>query len=157
MEIKIGDKAPNFEALNGNNEKISLSDFIGKWFVLYFYPKDNTSGCTKEACDFRDNFERITHTGASVVGVSPDSTKSHNNFATKYNLNFDLISDSDKVICNSYGAIGEKKMYGKTYQGVIRSTYIISPEQKIAYFWRNVKVDGHVDEVISKLNELTKS
>lgn len=154
MELKIGDKAPDFKAITDSEKEIKLKDYKGKWLVLYFYPKDNTSGCTKEACDFRDNYERITHTGAIVIGVSPDSVKSHKNFKEKYNLNFDLISDTDKKICNLYGAIGEKKMYGKTYEGVIRSTFIISPEQKIAHIWRNVKVNGHVDEVIAKLNEL---
>jgi peroxiredoxin Q/BCP len=154
MIIEIGAKAPEFTAdLDGNN-KISTVNLLGKWIVLYFYPKDNTSGCTKEACEFRNNMERITSTGALVLGVSPDNIKSHDNFKTKFELNFNLIADPDKLICNIFGVIGEKSMFGKKYLGVIRSTFIISPEGIIKFIWKNVKVDGHVDEVITKLIEI---
>lgn len=157
MALETGVKAPEFTAETDGGGKISLSDLKGKWVVLYFYPKDNTSGCTKEACGFRDNMERITSAGAEVIGVSPDSVKSHNNFKEKHELNFRLIADTEKGICNLYDIMGEKKMYGKTYIGVIRTTYIINPEGEIAEAWSNVKVAGHVDKVIEKLEELQKN
>ena len=112
--IEIGIKAPEFNSIIDGNENFELNKFFGQWIVLYFYPKDDTSGCTKEACGFRDNMERITSSGAKVFGVSPDSVKSHDKFKVKYNLNFSLISDPEKELCNLYGVIGEKKMYGKT-------------------------------------------
>lgn len=152
--IEVGNKAPEFKSVIDGNEDFELNKFFGNWIVLYFYPKDDTSGCTKEACGFRDNMERITSYGATVLGVSPDSVKSHDKFKEKYNLNFSLIADPEKEICNLYGVIGEKKMYGKTYLGVIRSTFLINPDGNIAYIWKNVKVDGHVDEVIKKIEEI---
>ena len=152
--IETGKDAPDFVAENDNGVKIKLSDFKGKWVVLYFYPKDNTSGCTKEACDFRDNMERITSADAVVLGVSPDSVKSHGGFKSKYSLNFSLIADPEKEICNLYGVMGEKSLYGKKYMGVIRSTFIIDPKGKIKHVFSPVKVDGHVDEVINFLDEL---
>lgn len=156
MALDTGKKAPNFKAFNDAGDEIELSKFSGKWIVLYFYPKDNTSGCTKEACDFRDNMKRITSTGAIVLGVSPDSVKSHDGFKDKYNLNFSLISDSDKSICKAYDVLGEKSMYGKKFIGVIRTTYIIDNKGVIKYVDPKVSVDGHVDEVIKKLKELNK-
>jgi peroxiredoxin Q/BCP len=153
MAIEIGTKAPEFTAVIDGNTTISTTDLYGKWLVLYFYPKDNTSGCTKEACNFRDNMERITSSGAIVLGISPDNVKSHDNFKAKFELNYNLIADPDKSICNLFEVIGEKSMYGKKYLGVIRSTFIISPEGIVKYLWKNVKVDGHVDVVITKLNE----
>lgn len=154
MALEVGVKAPDFTAEISGGKEIKFSDSFGKWIVLYFYPKDNTSGCTKEACGFRDNMERITSQNAVVLGVSPDSVKSHDNFKEKQELNFDLIADPEKEICNLYDVIGEKKMYGKTYMGVVRSTYIINPAGEIAYVYSNVKVPGHVDSVIDKLKEL---
>lgn len=154
--IEVGMKAPLFDSKIEGNVDFQLNDQIGNWIVLYFYPKDDTSGCTKEACEFRDNMERISVNGAMVFGISPDNVKSHDKFKEKYNLNFSLIADSEKEICNLYGVMGEKKMYGKTYMGVIRSTFLINPDGEIAFVWKNVKVDGHVDEVISKLEELKK-
>lgn len=153
MALAIGTKAPDFNA-DSNNGSVSLNDFSGKWIVLYFYPKDNTSGCTREACDFRDNMERITSAGAVVLGVSPDSVKSHVGFIAKQNLNFTLIADPDKTICNAFDVMGEKSMYGKKYMGVIRSTFIIDGNGVIQEVYSNVKVDGHVDAVISRLEEL---
>lgn len=147
-------KAPNFTAEINGGDSISLNDFKGKWVVLYFYPKDNTSGCTKEACAFKDNMDVLTKKGAIVLGVSPDSVKSHENFISKYDLNFNLISDKDKEICNLYDIIGEKKMYGKTYMGVFRTTYIINPKGDIVYTFKKVKVAGHVEAVLEKLEEL---
>jgi thioredoxin-dependent peroxiredoxin len=154
MNIEIGSPAPELKAQTEDGLEFNLSDSFGKWIVLYFYPKDNTSGCTQEACSFRDNMEEITILGAVVIGVSPDSIKSHGNFKNKYNLNFQLISDTNKEICNKYGAIGEKSMYGRKYLGVIRSTFIINPEGKISFIYRNVKVNGHVEDVINKIKEL---
>ena len=156
MALVTGKKAPNFKALTDAGDEVELSKLSGKWVVLYFYPKDNTSGCTKEACDFRDNMERITSTGAVVLGVSPDSVKSHDGFKSKYNLNFSLISDSDKSICKSYDVLGEKSLYGKKYIGVIRTTYIIDNKGMIKYVDPKVSVEDHVDDIINKLKELKK-
>ncbi len=154
MALEIGKKAPAFTAAIQDETKIALKDFKGQWVVLYFYPKDNTSGCTSEACDFRDNMERISAMDTVVIGVSPDSPKSHTNFIAKHNLNFNLIADKEKIILNKYDAMGEKKMYGRTYMGVIRTTYIIAPDGKIKYVFSPVKVKGHVNAVIEKLEEL---
>ncbi len=153
--LKEGDKAPDF-CLKGIDEKgeekeFCLKDFLGKKVVLYFYPKDNTPGCTQEACDFRDNIARVKDKGAVVLGVSPDSINSHKKFFEKYGLNFPLLSDPDKKIAESYGAYGEKKMYGKVTKGIIRSTFIIDEEGKIKKAFYNVKVKGHVDKVIENL------
>lgn len=137
---------------NGQEKEIKLSDFAGKKVVLYFYPKDNTSGCTQEACDFRDNFNRLTPK-AVVIGVSPDSIKSHIKFKEKQNLNFTLISDTEHKLAEQFGAWGEKSMYGRKYFGIIRSTFILNEQGEIEKEWRKVKVKGHVEEV---LGELTK-
>lgn len=155
--IEINKKAPNFKAETDNNGIVELDSLKGRWVVLYFYPKDNTSGCTKEACSFRDNYERINSINTTIIGVSPDSVASHNKFKEKHNLNFSLIADANKEICNLYGVIGEKKMYGRTYLGVVRSTFLIDPKGNIAHIWRNVKVDGHVDDIIAKLKDLQKN
>ena len=160
--IKAGSKAPDFKLPNQDDKIISLKDFAGKWIVLYFYPKDNTSGCTKEACDFTDLLKDYERLDAVVLGVSPDSIESHRNFIKKYNLKINLLSDPDKKVHKAYGAWGKKKNYGKEYKGVIRSTFIISPDGKIADMWTNVKVrvkrkDGevrHVDIVRDRLEEL---
>ena len=154
MALDIGVKAPDFTVNVTGDKQISLNEFLGKWIVLYFYPKDNTSGCTQEACDFRDNMERITSLGAVVIGVSPDSVKSHLNFQEKYNLNFHLASDNDKTICNLFDIMGEKSMYGKKYLGVIRTTYIISPSGLIEKVFSKVSVKGHVQEVIDCLTQI---
>lgn len=154
MALNVGDKAPDFIGAIDENKNLSLKDLKGKWFVLYFYPKDNTSGCTKEACSFRDNMEEITKSGVEVIGVSPDSLKSHNNFKAKYDLNFHLIADPEKTICNAYDILGEKSMYGKKYIGVIRTTYIIDDKGIIRQVFSNVKVDGHVEEVIKAIKKL---
>jgi thioredoxin-dependent peroxiredoxin len=156
MALEAGTKAPGFNAETDDGKKISLDEFIGKWVVLYFYPKDDTPGCTKEACGFRDNFARITSVGAAVLGVSPDNTDSHAKFKSKFDLNFPLISDPDKAICNAYDVFGEKTMYGKKIFGLIRSTFIIDPQGIIRHIYKNVKVEGHVDQVIAKLGDLIK-
>jgi thioredoxin-dependent peroxiredoxin len=149
--LEVGRKAPEFSAQIDGGKKISLADFKGKKLVLYFYPKDQTSGCTTEACDFRDNMERITSAGAVVIGVSPDSVKSHEKFIEKQNLNFHLLSDEDKKICEAYGVWGEKSMYGRKYMGVFRTTYLIDENGIILKSWAKVKVKGHVEDVISNL------
>lgn len=153
MAVDIGDKAPSFSAVTDNGETLALEDFHGKNVVLYFYPKDDTPGCTKEACDFRDNMERIASHNTVVLGVSPDNSKSHDKFVAKYNLNFRLISDEDKSICESYGVWKEKSMYGRTYMGVERSTFIIDAAGNITHAFRKVKVPGHVDRIIGLLED----
>ena len=125
----------------GKEKKFCLSDFKGKKVVLYFYPKDNTPGCTQEACDFRNNFNRLSSMGVVVIGVSPDSVESHKKFKAKHNLNFILLSDPNKEVAKLYGAYGEKKMYGKVTEGIIRSTFIIDEDQNIVKAWKNVKVN----------------
>ena len=154
MELQIKDEAPLFSLPNQDNAEISLRDFRGSYVVLYFYPKDKTPGCTTEACDFRDSMESLNALGAVVLGVSPDSTKSHQSFIGKESLNFTLLSDTNKEVLKMYGAFGVKKLYGKEYEGVIRSTFLIDPQGKIAHIWKNVKVKGHIEEVREKLEAL---
>lgn len=141
-----------FEGLdeNGNEKQYNLDDFLGKKVVLYFYPKDNTKGCTQEACDFRDNFNRLTPF-ATVVGVSPDSIKSHKNFREKQSLNFILLSDPEHTLAEKFEVWKEKSMYGRKYMGIERSTFILDEKGNIQKEWRKVKVKGHVDEVINYL------
>ncbi|OGS00515.1 MAG: hypothetical protein A3G41_06655 [Elusimicrobia bacterium RIFCSPLOWO2_12_FULL_59_9] len=150
-ELKAGDRAPVFEGFDETGHRHSLADFQGKTLVLYFYPKDDTPGCTTEACDFRDNLSRLTKSGAAVLGVSPDSGKSHVKFKEKYKLPFPLLADEDKKICSAYGVWKEKSMYGRKYLGVERSTFLIGPDGLIQEVWRKVSVAGHVAEVIEKL------
>lgn len=154
MELQIKDEAPLFSLPNQDNAEISLRDFRGSYVVLYFYPKDKTPGCTTEACDFRDSMESLNALGAVVLGVSPDSVKSHQSFIGKESLNFTLLSDTNKEVLKAYGAFGLKKLYGKEYEGVIRSTFLIDPQGKIAHIWKNVKVKGHIEEVREKLEAL---
>jgi len=150
--LKQGDKAPDFTLHSHEGREVSLSDFAGKSdVVLYFYPKDNTSGCTKEACSFRDNIETIGAKGAVVLGVSPDSVKSHQNFIQKQQLNFTMLSDPDHQVAEAYGAWGEKSMYGKKYMGIIRSTFVIGKDGVIKHVFGKVKVDSHALDVISIL------
>ncbi|MCC8423921.1 thioredoxin-dependent thiol peroxidase [Mucilaginibacter sp. UR6-11] len=129
--LKAGDKAPDFTAKDQNGKTVSLADFKGKTVILYFYPKDDTPGCTAEACDFRDNYQSLTGKGFEVIGVSTDDEKSHKKFETKYNLPFPLIADTDHSIVEAYGVWGEKNMYGKKYMGTMRTTFIIDAEGKI--------------------------
>lgn len=154
MELQIKDEAPLFSLPNQDNAEISLLNFRGSYVVLYFYPKDKTPGCTTEACDFRDSMESLNALGAVVLGVSPDSTQSHQSFINKESLNFTLLSDTNKEVLKMYCAFGVKKLYGKEYEGVIRSTFLIDPQGKIAHIWRNVKVKGHIKEVREKLEAL---
>lgn len=151
MTITIGTAAPNFEAKDEQDNQITLEMYRGKRVVLYFYPKDSTPGCTTEACDFRDHISRLNILNAVVLGVSKDSAKSHVNFKTKYQLNFPLLVDSQETICKAYEVIREKSMYGKTYLGIERSTFLIDEQGKIKNIWRGVKVNGHIDEIIAAL------
>lgn len=154
MKLVKGDKAPDFSAeINGGN-KVSLGDYKGKTLVLYFYPKDNTSGCTKEACEFRDNMDLLVNDNVVVLGVSPDSVSSHEKFIEKFNLNFNLVSDPDNSISTSFNAYGEKSMYGRKYMGIIRSTFLINKDGIIENSWYNVKVNGHVEAVKKSISEM---
>lgn len=149
--LKEGNKAPDFKLPGDDGKTHSLKDYKGKKVVLYFYPKDDTSGCTKEACDFRDNMKRIAKKDTVVIGVSKDSIKSHNKFKDKYDLNFLLLSDEDCKVLEKYGVWQEKSMYGRKYMGVVRSTFIIDENGKIKKIFPKVKVPGHVDEVLENL------
>ncbi len=150
--IKTGDIAPNFKGINQNSEPISLAQFKGKKVVVYFYPKDNTPGCTAEACNLRDNFDELIKKGFQIIGISPDSVISHKKFADKYNLPFNLISDTEKTILKTYNAWGEKKMYGKTYEGVLRKTFIINEDQKIEKIIEKVDTKDHTNQIYKELN-----
>jgi peroxiredoxin Q/BCP len=152
IQLKEGNKAPFFEGIDQDGKKISLNDFSGRKLVLYFYPKDNTSGCTAEACNLRDNYDDLLSKGFAVVGVSPDSEKSHKGFAGKYSLPFPLIADTEKKILKDYGVWGEKKMYGKTYFGVIRTTFIIDERGMIEKIISKVDTKGHTDQIYSMYN-----
>jgi len=147
-------KAPEFCLPNQDETEICLRDLAGKWIILYFYPKDNTPGCSTEACDFTENLDWFEDEDAVILGVSPDSPKKHRNFIEKKNLKITLLSDENKDVIKAYGAWGKKKMYGKEYEGVIRSTFIISPEGEIVAEFKKVKVKGHVEAVKEKLKEL---
>lgn len=149
--LKIGDTLPNFTVPNQHGVVISSEQLKGSWTILYFYPKDNTPGCTQESCDFRDAMDQLKKIGCSVFGISKDSIKSHTNFISKYSLPFDLLSDSDGKICELFGVWVEKSMYGKKYFGIERSTFLIDPNGKIAYVWRKVSVKDHVAGVINAL------
>lgn len=150
-KLKIGDKAPDFTAKDQNGNDISLSSFAGKVLVLYFYPKDDTPGCTAQACNLRDNYSELLKKGFKIVGISADSDLSHKNFADKYNLPFPLIADPDKKIIKDYGVWGEKKMYGRTYEGIFRTTFIISEEGKIAKIIDKVKTKDHSRQIFESL------
>lgn len=148
--------APPFCLLNQNDESVCLEDFRGKWVVLYFYPKDNSKSCTLEALSFTDNIKSFKDLGAVVIGVSPDSVKSHKNFAHKHNLDLILLSDPEHKVLNQYNVWKMKKMYGKEYMGVERSTFLINSKGQIENEWFKVRVKGHVEEVKQKLLELKK-
>ncbi len=160
--MELYQKAPSFELKDQDGNTISLDDFKGKWVVLYFYPKDNTSGCTKEAIDFTRLKSGFQEHGAEIIGVSPDSEKSHKNFINRHGLGITLLSDQDKRVLRAYGAWGKKKNYGREYEGVIRSTFLIAPDQTVAHQWRNVRVRTkkkgseilHAEVVLEKLRGL---
>lgn len=164
--LEVGQVAPEFCNPNQDNVEICLRDLKGKWIVLYFYPKDNTPGCTNEACDFTEREAEFDDLDAVILGVSPDSPKKHQNFIAKQNLSITLLADEEKTLCEAYGVWQEKMNYGRKYMGVVRSTFIINPEGKIAAVWENVKVRQkrkkqgeeivtyHAEVVKEKLQEL---
>jgi peroxiredoxin Q/BCP len=151
--LSVGDKAPAFSTTDQDGKPVRLSDFKGKKVVLYFYPKDDTPGCTKEACNFRDAWPKLRRKKVDILGVSVDDEKSHRKFADKYSLPFTLLADTDKKIVNDYGVWGEKSLYGRKYMGTNRVTYLIDEKGKIAAVWPKVKVDDHVDEVIEAIGK----
>ena len=155
MELKIGDKAPEFCLPDQDGREVCLKDFRGKWVVLYFYPRDNTSGCTREAIDFTEHIDEFHRLNCEVIGVSKDSVRSHRNFADKHGLKVILLSDPEHRVIEQYGAWKLKKRYGREYYGTQRSTFLIDPEGIIRHIWPNVRVKGHVEDVLNRLRELT--
>ena len=156
IELNVGDKAPNFCLPDKDNKEVCLEDFQGKYAIVYFYPKDNTPGCTTEAIGFTGILPALQKLNTEVIGISPDSPESHAKFIEKKSLKVTLLSDLDKKVLKSYGKWGKKKFRGKEYIGVIRSTFLINPEGKIAYIWPKVSVKGHPEEVQKILTEVQK-
>ena len=151
ITLEVGDKAPEFEALNQDGVKVALKDFIGKNVVLYFYPKDNTPGCTTEACEFSANYDQFIKNDTVIIGASPDSVKSHAGFIAKQNLKHILLSDEDKEISKLYGVWQVKKNYGKEYLGIVRSTFVIGKDGKIVKIYKSVKAKDHAAKVLADL------
>ncbi len=156
MNLKVGNKAPQFSLADQDNKTHSLKDYTGQWVLLYFYPKDDTPGCTKEACSFRDNLPKFKKLKAVVFGVSADSVSKHKKFADKYKLPFTLLADEDKKMINAYGVWQMKKFMGREYMGIARTSFLIDPEGKIAKIYEGVKPEAHPEEVLSDLKALTK-
>ena len=154
MMIDIGNQAPDFFMSTDGGNTISLKELKGNKIILYFYPKDMTPGCTTEACDFRDAYPDFSMIDAKIIGVSKDSVERHNKFKDKYNLPFILASDENGEVCNAYGVWQEKKNYGKTYMGIVRSTFLINERGNIAAIWRNLRVKGHVEKVLEEVRKL---
>lgn len=154
MSVEVGKKAPDFTARTDGGGKIKLSEFNGRKVILYFYPKDDTSGCTSEACAFRDAKPNFSRAKAAVIGVSRDSAASHDKFKKKYDLNFPLVSDEDGKICEKYGTWVEKSMYGRKYMGIERATFLIDEKGVIRSAWHKVKVPGHADDVLAAVKML---
>ncbi len=153
LRLKVGDKAPEFSAPAAGGKKVALADLAGKSVVLYFYPKDDTPGCTKEACSFRDEFSALEKKGAVVLGVSTDSVTSHDKFAAKHKLPFALLADEDRGIARAYGVWGPKTFMGRKYEGVHRVTFLIGPDGRIQKIWPAVKPQGHAAEVLAALGQ----
>lgn len=151
MGLEIGQKAPDFKGFDQDGNIIELDDFKGYKLILYFYPKDNTPGCTAESCDLRDNYEMWLNKGYKIIGVSPDSQRSHKNFIAKYNLPFPLIADTEKKIIKSYGAWGMKKMYGKEYEGLLRTTFVIGEDGVIEHIYTKVKTKEHTKQILDSI------
>ena len=149
--INLNDTVPNFELEGTGNLSFNLSDFIGKYIVIYFYPKDSTPGCTNEGIDFKENISKFKKMNVEIFGVSRDTIKSHENFKAKYSFLFELLSDPEEIACNLFGVIKMKNMYGKKIRGIERSTFLISPEGKLINEWRGVKVNGHIKEILEVL------
>jgi thioredoxin-dependent peroxiredoxin len=155
MELKVGQKAPDFSLPDQNNIKHKLSDYKGQWVLLYFYPKDDTPGCTKEACGMRDNLPKFKKSTAKVFGISVDSVASHKKFADKHKLNFTLLADEDKKVVEKYGVWQEKSMYGRKYFGTVRDSFLINPKGKITKIYHKVKPEQHATEVLADIKELS--
>lgn len=156
-KLEIGDKAPSFTLPQTADKDVSLSDYKGRYVVLYFYPKDNTPGCTKQACGFRDDLPQFDKLDATVIGISKDSLKKHHNFTDKHDLNFPILSDENGTVCEEYGVWVEKNMYGRKYMGIERTTFLIDPDGVIQDIWRKVKVNGHIDAVRTALEDKKKA
>lgn len=154
--MELGVQAPDFCLKNADEKDVCLNDFAGKWVVLYFYPKDNTPGCTTEAIEFTAKKAEFEKRNAVILGVSADSVKSHCNFRDKHNLGIELLSDPEKEVIRKYGVWQLKKQYGREYYGIVRSTFLIDPDGKIAAKWEKVKVKGHVEKVLEQLDQLQK-
>lgn len=152
-EVTVGTKAPDFSLPDQSGTAVTLKSLKGKWVVLYFYPKDDTPGCTKESCDFRDSYTKITKTGAVVLGVSLDGAESHRKFIQKHSLPFPLLSDEEATVSKAFGVYKLKNMYGKKYWGIERSTFVIDQAGLIKAVFRKVKVDGHVEEIVAALKD----
>jgi thioredoxin-dependent peroxiredoxin len=152
VELKPGDTAPDFELPVSGGETFKLSDAQGQNVILYFYPKDDTPGCTTEACNFRDNLDVLSEAGALVYGISPDTMKAHDKFIEKYDLNFPLLADEDANVAKAYGVWKEKNMYGRKYMGIERTTFLINPAGKISYIWRKVKPAGHAEQILKHIS-----
>ena len=150
--LAVGDRAPSFETTDQDGKTVSLRDFKGQKVVLYFYPKDDTPGCTKEACSFRDAWSQLKRRKVAVLGVSVDDAQSHKKFAEKFSLPFTLLADTEKAIVNAYGVWGQKSMYGRKYMGTNRVTYLIDEKGKIAAVWPKVKPDGHAEEILAAVD-----
>ena len=149
--INLNGKVPNFELEGTNNLSFNLSSFLGKYIVIYFYPKDSTPGCTNEGIDFTENINKFKKMNVEIFGVSRDTIKSHENFKAKYNFLFELLSDPQEIACNLFNVIKMKNMYGKKVRGIERSTFLINPEGKLINEWRGVKVNGHIEEILEVL------
>lgn len=156
MALQILTEAPEFTLLDQNGVEHNLTEYRGKWVVVYFYPKDDTPGCTKEACSFRDNFEGFKNRGITVFGISKDSQASHKKFVDKFNLNFSLLSDESLETIKAYESWGEKKFMGKVYDGILRNTYVIDPQGIIRKVYENVKPDEHAQEILRDINLLNQ-
>lgn len=152
--VEPGERAPAFNLQSDRGEKVRLSQFKGQAVVLYFYPKDDTPGCTRQACAFRDQASALKKAGAVVLGVSPDGVESHQKFRDKHDLNFPLLADPDHQVAQKYGAWREKNLYGKKSMGIVRSTFVIGPDGRVAKLWKRVKVDGHDQQVLDALSQL---
>lgn len=151
MKLKVGDKAPEFEGVDQDGKSIKLTDFAGKKVILYFYPKDNTPGCTAESCDLRDNYDRLIKLGYEVIGISTDSEKSHKKFIEKHQLPFGLIADTDKTIHDQFGTWAEKSMYGRKYMGTVRTTFVIDEKGVLEEIIEKVKTKAHTAQILAEL------
>lgn len=156
MTLKIGDQAPDFSLLSDQQQTLSLTHFRGKKVILYFYPKDNTPGCTREACDFQDNLPHFEKQNTIIIGISKDNPEKHHKFKQKYDLSFPLLSDVAGDVCEAYGVINKKSLFGRSFLGIQRSTFLIDEKGIIRAIWRKVKVNGHSQQVFNELTQATQ-